>query len=68
MKLYGADVDVLVMSPKEYELSLHMNKPKPVDTSNFVLSPMPGTLVSYAVKVSSCIIGMESMSLSFSFS
>ncbi len=49
--MYGSDADVLVMSRAEYELSRHMNEPKPVDLGNFVLSPMPGTLISFAVKV-----------------
>ena len=49
--MYGADVDILVMSPDEYQLACHMNEPKPKDLGNFVLSPMPGTLISFAVKV-----------------
>jgi len=50
LTMYGSDVDVLVMSPKEYELSCHMHVPKPLDFGNYVLSPMPGTLMSFAVK------------------
>ena len=52
VKFNGSDVSVLVMSPEEYKLSRHMKEPKPTDTSNFILSPMPGTLISYAVEVS----------------
>lgn len=51
LTMFGSDVDVLVMSPKEYELSCHMHVPKPLDFGNYVLSPMPGTLMSFAVKV-----------------
>jgi len=50
VKFNGSDVSVLVMSPEEYKLSRHMKEPKPTDTSNFILSPMPGTLISYAVE------------------
>lgn len=53
LTMYGSDADILVMSPEEYKLACHMNEPKPVDLGNFVLSPMPGTLISFAVKVSS---------------
>ncbi len=46
----GSNLDCLVMSVQEYELSLIMKEPKKVDTSNLILSPMPGTLISYAVQ------------------
>ena len=45
----GATFDCLVMSVKEYELSSIMKEPQTPDTSNLILSPMPGTLISYAV-------------------
>lgn len=45
----GAEFDCLVMSLEEYRLSTYMNEPKALDTSNYLLSPMPGTLISYAV-------------------
>lgn len=51
LTMYGSDVNVIVMSPTEYQLSCHMKEPEPVDFGNFVLSPMPGTLISFAVKV-----------------
>ena len=44
-------LDILIMSPGEYQLACHMNEPKEKDLGNFVLSPMPGTLISFAVKV-----------------
>lgn len=47
--MYGADMVCLVQSPREYEFSKHMHEPKIVDTSDFVMSPMPGTLISFAV-------------------
>jgi len=50
LTMYGSDADILVMSPAEYKLACHMKEPTPVDLGNFVLSPMPGTLVSFAVK------------------
>jgi len=50
MQMYGADMMILIQSPREYELSTHMHVPLEVDTSDMILSPMPGTLVSYAVK------------------
>lgn len=46
----GAELNVIVMTPKEYELSRYMHEPHKVDTSNLILSPMPGTLISYNVK------------------
>jgi hypothetical protein len=49
--MFGADADVLVMSPAEYQLACHMLEPAPLDLGDFVLSPMPGTLISFAVKV-----------------
>lgn len=48
--MYGKDLDVLVMSRAEYELARLMKEPIPKDFGNFVLSPMPGTLISFAVK------------------
>ena len=50
MNFQGAALDVLIMTPSEYELSCYMNEPKVVDTSNFILSPMPGTLMSFVVE------------------
>ena len=48
--MFGADVDVIVMSRAGYELARLMKEPVPKDYGNFVLSPMPGTLISFAVK------------------
>jgi hypothetical protein len=51
LTMFGSDARVMVMSLGEYELARHMKKPIPKDWGNFVLSPMPGTLISFAVKV-----------------
>ena len=50
IQMYGADMTVLIQSPREYELSKHMHEPLLIDTSNVVLSPMPGTLVKFSVQ------------------
>jgi propionyl-CoA carboxylase alpha chain len=50
LQMHGADRTVLIQSLREYELSVYMKAPKEVDTSDQILSPMPGTLISYAVK------------------
>eukprot|EP00579_Thalassiosira_antarctica_P001903 CAMPEP_0201870296 /NCGR_PEP_ID=MMETSP0902-20130614/3447_1 /ASSEMBLY_ACC=CAM_ASM_000551 /TAXON_ID=420261 /ORGANISM="Thalassiosira antarctica, Strain CCMP982" /LENGTH=850 /DNA_ID=CAMNT_0048395887 /DNA_START=152 /DNA_END=2704 /DNA_ORIENTATION=- len=50
LTMYGSNADILVMSPAEYQLACHMEEPIPVDLGDFVLSPMPGTLISFAVK------------------
>jgi propionyl-CoA carboxylase alpha chain len=60
MQMYGADMPCLLQSEREYELSKYMHIPKEVDTSNVVMSPMPGTLISYAVKEGDSVeIGQE---------
>ena len=38
--------EVIVRTPKQHEFSQHMLPPDEKDTSQFVLCPMPGTLVS----------------------
>lgn len=50
VQMYGADMECLVQNPREYELSSYMQPPKVVDTSDFVMSPMPGTLISFSVE------------------
>lgn len=54
--MYGSDAAIVVMSLPEYQLACHMKEPEPLDLGNFVLSPMPGTLISFAVKVCADII------------
>lgn len=55
IEMKGASIEMLLQSPREYELSKHMHEPLEVDTSDMVLSPMPGTLLSYAVKVGDAV-------------
>ncbi|KAF0719638.1 Aste57867_900 [Aphanomyces stellatus] len=57
---HGAIHNVIVRTPKEHELHKYM-KPKPkVDLSRFVQCPMPGLLVSVAVKAGDVVqLGQE---------
>lgn len=50
LQMCGADTTVLIQSLREYELSKYMHEPEELDTSDLVLSPMPGTLIRFAVK------------------
>ncbi len=45
----GSQIKALVLSPRGAELQRHMLKKAPPDRSKFLLSPMPGLLVSLAV-------------------
>ena len=47
----GSRVDALVLDPRVARLGAHMPVKAPPDTSKFLLSPMPGLLVSVAVVV-----------------
>jgi len=58
--MYGANMPVLVQSPREFELSKYMHEPIKPDLSDVVPSPMPGTVMSYAVKEGDAVeIGQE---------
>ena len=46
----GSQVDVRIVTPKVAELLKYMPEKTPPDLSSFLLSPMPGLLVSVAVK------------------
>ncbi len=46
----GTQADVMVITPREAELMRHMPVKAPPDMSKYLLSPMPGLLVSVAVK------------------
>jgi propionyl-CoA carboxylase alpha chain len=49
VQMHGAEyAKCLVQSQREFELSQHMLPPVIEDTSNFVMSPMPGTLISFS--------------------
>ena len=47
----GAQVDILVLHARGAELNTLMPFKEPPDTSKYLLSPMPGLLVSLAVEV-----------------
>jgi len=60
IEMKGAAIKVVLQTPREFELSKYMHPPKEPDTTDFVLSPMPGTLVSYAVEEGEAVqIGQE---------
>ena len=42
--------EVSVFSPRQYELAKYIKERPKVDASKVVLSPMPGSVVSLAVK------------------
>jgi propionyl-CoA carboxylase alpha chain len=46
----GSQVDVQVVTPRVAELLKYMPEKAPPDLSKFLISPMPGLLVSVAVK------------------
>eukprot|EP00529_Nitzschia_sp_RCC80_P010141 CAMPEP_0113448112 /NCGR_PEP_ID=MMETSP0014_2-20120614/4595_1 /TAXON_ID=2857 /ORGANISM="Nitzschia sp." /LENGTH=766 /DNA_ID=CAMNT_0000339307 /DNA_START=321 /DNA_END=2621 /DNA_ORIENTATION=- /assembly_acc=CAM_ASM_000159 len=50
IQMIGADLNCLVQSPREFELSQFMHPPVIEDTSDLVMSPMPGTLISFSVE------------------
>ena len=50
LQYQGATVDVSARSADTHELMKYMLPKKKVDLGNFIVSPMPGTLVSIAVK------------------
>ncbi len=50
MRHRGADLKVRVQTPRRHELSKHMLVKVAPDTSNLLLCPMPGLLVSLSVK------------------
>jgi len=49
MRHRGADLKVIVRTPRLFELSKHMIEKLPPDTSKLLLCPMPGLVVSVAV-------------------
>jgi len=46
----GAQIDVMICTPRAAELNRHMIEKVPPDLSRFLLSPMPGLLVKLKVK------------------
>ena len=51
MRTKGADLKVLVRTPRQAELSKHMQEKLPPDTSKMLLCPMPGLLVKIDVEI-----------------
>jgi len=53
IRLYrrGAQIDVMICTPRAAELNRHMIEKVPPDLSKFLMSPMPGLLVKLKVKV-----------------
>ena len=51
MRTRGADLKVLVRTPRQAELSKHMQEKLPPDTSKMLLCPMPGLLVKIDVEI-----------------
>ena len=50
MRLRGADLKVLVQSPRQKDLSALMLEKAPPDTSKYLLCPMPGLVVKISVE------------------
>lgn len=50
VQFMGTKFDLDVLSPRQRELMKFMKEKEKLDTSKLVLSPMPGTIVSVAVK------------------
>ena len=50
MRTRGADLKVLVRTPRQAELSKHMQEKLPPDTSKMLLCPMPGLIVKIDVE------------------
>ncbi|KAJ3407137.1 hypothetical protein HDU80_009592 [Chytriomyces hyalinus] len=50
LQYLGTKFDVTVQSPRQHELSKHMKEKPKLDLTSVILSPMPGTVVSVAVK------------------
>ena len=51
MRTRGADLKVLVRTPRQAELSKHMQEKLPPDTSKMLLCPMPGLIVKIDVEI-----------------
>ena len=51
MRTRGADLKVLVRTPRQAELSKHMQEMLPPDTSKMLLCPMPGLIVKIDVEL-----------------
>ena len=56
LRLRGADLRVLVRSPRAADLAQYMLEKLPPDTSKFLLCPMPGMLVRLAVAEGDAVV------------
>ncbi|KAH9255999.1 acetyl-CoA carboxylase, biotin carboxylase subunit [Batrachochytrium salamandrivorans] len=61
LQMCGATLDVQVLSTAEKEMSQHMIAKVKADTSKYLLSPMPGVLVSVAVKVGDSVFAGQDL-------
>ena len=59
----GFQVEALVLRPHTAELARRMPKKQPPDLSRFVLSPMPGLLVSLAVEAGQAVKAGEELAV-----
>lgn len=60
VQMYGANMPVVVQKPREFELNRHMHEPHEPDYSDVVQSPMPGTMMSFAVQAGDTVeLGQE---------
>jgi len=59
----GSQVDVLIVTPRVAELLKYMPKKAPPDLSKYLLSPMPGLLVSVAVKEGDVIVAGQELAV-----
>jgi len=59
----GGRVDVAVVTRRVAELSTHMPPPKVVDLSGYLLSPMPGLLLSLSVDVGDEVKGGQELAV-----
>jgi len=50
LQMCGATLDIIVRNPREQAVAKYMLEKKKADTSKYLMSPMPGVLVSVAVK------------------
>ena len=60
VQMYGADMPCVIQDENEYEMSKHMHVPQEVDTSDLVMSPMPGSLISFSIQEGDTVeVGQE---------
>ena len=55
LRYRGTELEARVLSPRAAELSVHLLHKEPVDMSKFLISPMPGLLVSLSVEAGASV-------------